>query len=117
MEFKPWGAGDRLHTVVISRGDPKSAVDLAADEGLDAFAAEVVGHLHRWGFHEVGGGGQDRAADAAVEGDLGGADGVDDDAGAVGGVPDLELVLEVQRDVAEGAALEPDVGPFAVVEP
>ena len=94
-----------------------SAVDVAADEGLDLGAAEVVGHLHGWGLHQVGGGGQDGAADAAVEGDLGGADGVDDDAGAVGGVPDLELVLEVEGDVAEGAALEADVGPFAVVEP
>ena len=35
----------------------------------------------------------------------------------VGGVPDLELVLEVQRDVTEGATLEADVGPLAVVEP
>ena len=37
--------------------------------------------------------------------------------GRVRGVPDLELVLERQRDVAEGATLEPDVGPLAVVEP
>ena len=34
-----------------------------------------------------------------------------------GRVPDLELVLQVQRDVAERAALEADVGPLAVVEP
>ena len=60
---------------------------------------------------------EDRAADAAVLGDLRGADRVDDDAGGVRRVPDLELVLQVQRDVAEGAALEPDVGPLAVVEP
>ncbi len=30
---------------------------------------------------------------------------------------DLELELDVQRHVAEGAALEPDVRPFAVVQP
>ena len=42
---------------------------------------------------------------------------VDDDAGGVRGVPDLELVLQVQRDVAERAALEADVRPLAVVEP
>src|SRR5689334_23923223 len=69
------------------------------------------------GLHEVGGGGQDGAADAAVEGDLGGADGVDDDAGGVGGVPDLELVFDVERDVAERAALQADVGPLAVGQP
>ena len=58
-----------------------------------------------------------RAADAAVLGDLGGADRVDDDAGRVGRVPDLELVLQVERHVAERATLEADVGPLAVVEP
>ncbi len=69
------------------------------------------------GLHEVRGRRQDRATDAPVHGDLRGADGVDDDTGRVRGVPDLELVLEVQRDVAEGAALEADVRPLAVVEP
>ena len=32
-------------------------------------------------------------------------------------IPDLELVLQVQRHVTERAALQPDVGPLAVVEP
>ena len=94
-----------------------SALDLAADEGLDRGATLVVGALHRRGLHQVRRRREDRATDAAVLGDLRGADRVDDDAGGVGGVPDLELVLEVQRDVTEGATLEADVGPLAVVEP
>ena len=77
----------------------------------------VVLHLHRRGLHEVRRRREDRAADAAVLGDLRGADGVDDDAGRVGRVPDLELVLEVQGHLAERATLEADVGPLAVVEP
>ena len=60
---------------------------------------------------------EQRAADAAVEGDLGAAHRVDDHAGRVRRVPDLELELDVQRHVAEVAALEPDVGPLPVVEP
>ena len=35
----------------------------------------------------------------------------------VGGVPHLELELEVERHVAEVATLHPDVGPLAVLEP
>src|SRR3954453_6919962 len=92
----------------------RSALDVAADEGLDEVAGLAVAVLHRRAFHEVGRRGQDRAADAAVLGDLGRGDGVDDDPGRVRGVPDLELVLQVERDVAERAALEADVGPLAV---
>src|SRR6185312_8604163 len=82
-----------------------SALDFTLDELLDGVARLVVEVLHRRGLHEVGRGRQDRAADAAVQGDLRAAHRVDDDAGGVRGVPDLELVLQVQRDVAEGAAL------------
>src|SRR5436190_48948 len=78
---------------------------LAADEGLHAGAALLVGELDRRRLHEVRRHRDQRATDAAVLGDLGRADRVDDDAGGVGGVPDLELVLQVQRDVAERAAL------------
>src|SRR5262245_38902431 len=89
----------------------------AADGGPQAGAALLVGELHRRGLHEVRRRRDERATDAAVLGDLRRTDRVDDDAGGVGGVPDLELVLQVQRDVAERATLEADVGPLAVVEP
>src|SRR5690606_27661296 len=69
-------------------GGSGSALDLSADEGLDRGATLVVGTLHRRGLHEVRRRRQDRATDAAVLGDLGRPDGVDDDAGRVGGVPD-----------------------------
>src|SRR5690606_40567926 len=79
----------------------RSALDLTGDEGLELRAALRVLHLDRRGLHEVRRGREDRAADAAVLRDLRGTDGVDDDAGGVGGVPHLELVLQVQRDLAE----------------
>src|SRR5689334_8303267 len=101
----------------FERGERDLALDLSLDEHLDVLAGLVVEVLDRRGLHEVRGRGQDRAADAAVLGDLGSAQGVDDDTRRVRGVPDLELVLQVQRDVTEGAALETDVGPLAVVEP
>src|SRR4051794_29725587 len=85
------------------RGGPRAAVrsalDLAVDEVLDGLAGLVVEVLHRRRLHEVARGRQDRATDAAVLRDLRRAQGVDDDAGRVRGVPDLELVLEVQRHV------------------
>src|SRR5690606_38108775 len=98
-------------------GPAVAASSLAADERLELGATLLVGDLHRRRLHQVSRGRDDRAADAAVLGALGRTDGVDDDAGRVGGVPDLELVLQVERHVAEGATLEPHVGPLAVVEP
>ena len=73
--------------------------------------------LHGRRLHEVRGRTDERAAEPAVEGDAGAAQRVDDDAGRVGGVPDLELELEVEGDVAEVAALDADVGPLAILEP
>src|SRR3954464_14829005 len=95
------------------RGGPRVSAGacgllLAADEGLHAGAALVVGELHGRGLHEVRRRRDDRATETAVLGDLRGADRVDDDAGGVGGVPDLKLVLQVERNVAEVAALEAD---------
>src|SRR5690606_26328414 len=94
-----------------------SALHLTRDERLDGRACGLVVALLRRGLHEVGGGGQQGAADAAVQGDPRRADRVNDDARRVRRVPHLELVLQVERDVAEGLALEADVGPLAVVEP
>src|ERR1700689_4521894 len=93
------------------------ALALARDELLHEVAADVIAELLGRRLHEVGAGRDDRAADAAVLGDLGRAEGVDDDAGRVRRVPDLELVLERERHVAEGPALKADVGELAVVEP
>ena len=68
-------------------------------------------------LHEVGAGRGHRAGDAPVERDLRRAYRVDDHPGGVGRVPDLELVLQVERHVAERAALEPDVGHLPVIQP
>src|SRR5436190_17427522 len=95
----------------------RSAVRFAANELLDRLARGVVAVLLGWGFHEVRRGGQERPADAAVLGDLGGADGVDDHACRVRRITDLQLVLEVERHVAERAPLQPALGALAVVVP
>src|SRR3954454_22332557 len=111
---QPWG----LLTLRSRRVRARSSRSLfALDESLDPAAALVVGQLHRRALHQVRRRGDDRATEAAVFGDLRRTQGVDDDAGGVRGVPDLELVLQVQRRVTERAALEADVGPLAVVEP
>src|SRR3954453_5346676 len=105
------------HQPGLTGDEPRTRASLAGDEPLQQRATLGVLDLDRRALHEVRRRRDDRAADAAVLGDLRGADGVDDDAGAVRGVPDLELVLEVERDVTEGATLKADVGPLAVVEP
>ena len=94
-----------------------SALPLAPDELFHRVAGDVVAVLLRRGLHEVARRGEDRPADAPVLGELGRPHRVDDDPRRVGRVPDLELVLQVQRHVAERPALEADVGPLAVVEP
>src|SRR5262245_47680185 len=93
------------------------AGDLALDELLDEVAGVVVVVLLRRRLHEVGRCRENRAADATVLGDLCGAYGVDDDARRVRGVPDFELVLEVQRYVAKGSTFQPYICPLPVVQP
>src|SRR3990170_1416591 len=74
---------------------------VAGDELLEARPGLLVRPLLGRGLHEVRGGGQEGALEAAVHGDLAAADRVDDDAGRVRRVPDLELELDVDRLVPE----------------
>src|SRR5581483_8716148 len=90
---------------------------IAADEGFGALARLVIGELPRRRLHEIARWPDQRAADAAIERQLGAADGVDHDARRVRRVPDFELQLAIQRHVAEGRAFEPDIAPFAVGQP
>src|SRR3954451_6072713 len=76
--------------------------ELALDEGFELRAGDVVRQLLRRALHQVGRRGDDGTTDATVLGDLRRAHRVDDDACRVGGVPHLELVLQVQWHVAEG---------------
>ena len=98
--------GDGPHRYVYALAGAQNGLGVlfAADEGFDVGVRLFVVDLHWWGLHEVGGCRQQRAADAAVQADLGGADRVDDDAGGVRGVPHFELVFERDRGVAKVAA-------------
>src|SRR5215204_1925596 len=80
---------------------------------LDQLARFLVAVLNGRALHEVRGRAEQRTADAPVLGDLAAAEGVDDHACRVGGVPHLD----VEGHVTEVAALDPDVGPLAIVEP
>jgi hypothetical protein len=90
---------------------------VAPDELLRGLSRLVVRALRVGRLHEIGARAVQLAGDAGVERELAAAHGVRDDAGRVRGVPHLELELRLQRHVAEGLALEPDVRPLAVREP
>src|SRR4051812_9951435 len=66
------------------------------DELVNFVARFVVGVLLRWALHEVGGRSVKRAANAVIECNFAAAKRVDDHAGRVRGVPNLELQLHVQ---------------------
>src|SRR4029450_4484922 len=97
--------------------DEKGNLFFAGDEALEPVVGHVVGPLFGRRLHEVRGGGQQPALEAAIERDLAAPDGVDDHAGRVRRVPHLELELDVDRLIAEALALEADVRPLAVLEP
>src|SRR6266536_2824215 len=59
------------------------AVALAADELLDAAVGFVVGHLHGRMLGEVGGGGMEHPANAAIEREFAAANRVNYDAGGI----------------------------------
>ena len=77
----------------------------------------AVDDLHGRRLHQVARRRLERARDPVVERELREPDGVDDDAGRVRRVPDLELELDVERHVTERRALHPDVRPLAVGQP
>ena len=89
---------------------------LAFDERLGHFAGDLILELGR-SLHEVGSGGEERAAYAAVETELDTAHRVDDHAGGVGRIPDFQVRRKQQGHVAEGGALHADFAELAVIQP
>ena len=87
------------------------------NEFLGGLPGLVVGYLAGWGFHEVTRGTGQRPGNPVVQGQFDTADGVNDYSGRVGGVPNFELHLTVERHIPKGGALHPDIAPFAVLEP
>src|SRR5436305_4852954 len=90
---------------------------VVADEGLGRFVRLVVDDLLRRRLHQVRARALERAGDPVVERELRHPHRVDHDSGGVWRVPDLELQLDVERDVTERGALHPDVCPFPVAQP
>src|SRR5688572_27852142 len=60
------------------------ALALPGDEVLGALVGFIIRHLLRRMFREIGGGGMEDAAFAAIERELAAADGVDGHAGGIG---------------------------------
>src|SRR4029079_10372654 len=125
-----YGRSDTDPCSRVSPARPRSRVDvglrgpvddlqrgLTGGELLDHLTRFVVGELHRRTLHEVRAGADHRAAETSILGQLRAPQRVDDDPGGVRGVPDLELHLDRQRDVAEVATLQADHRPLAVLEP
>ena len=77
----------------------------------------VIGELARGRFHEITRGANQSAGDAAVEGQFGATNRVDDHAGGIGRVPYLKFQFAIERDIAKGRAFHPDVTPLAIFEP
>src|SRR5437867_968821 len=92
-------------------------LDAAVDEALEPHPRGLVRPLLGRRLHQVRRGSEERALEASIHGDLARADGIDDHPGRVGRVPHLELELDVDGLVTEGAALQANMRPLAVVEP
>src|SRR6058998_3650979 len=91
-----------------------SSLLLAADELLQPVVRRLVRPLLGRRLHQERARREERALEAAIHGDLAGADGVDHDPRRVGRVPDLQPQLHVDGLVAEPTSLHPDVRPLAV---
>src|SRR4029450_13244950 len=94
----------------FGHGPQQIALPASPGELVAQLARFLVAVLDGRTLHEVRGRSKQRAADAAVLGDLAAAEGVDDHAGRVGRVPHFQLELDVEGHVAEVAALDADVG-------
>src|SRR5664280_2556277 len=109
--------GRAFDTLGQSLGTNEGFVIVAADEGFHAVEGDVVVDLDRGALLEVRRRRDERALQTAIEPELETAKRIDDDAGAVGAVPDLELHLALERHVAERRALHDDVAVLAVEQP
>jgi len=92
-------------------------VVLAFDEGFNLFTADIIPKLSGRSLEEIRRGSNDRTGKAAVEGQFGAADSINDHAGRVGAVPYFQFQFQIERHIAEGGALHADIAPLAVGQP
>src|SRR5439155_13972837 len=94
-----------------------SELRVAVNEGFGAQASFVIGKLLRRAFHEVAGRSEQRAANPAVERQLGAAHRVDNDAGGIGRIPDFEFQLAIERKIPKSRAFNANITKFPIGQP
>src|SRR3954452_25303602 len=87
------------------------------DEGPRPATRFLVGKLFRRRIHEIARRARQGAPKTAIHRQLCAADGVDDYAGGIRRIPDLQPHLGAQWYAAERGAFETDVGKFAIRKP
>ncbi len=90
---------------------------IPADVGFGHLAADLVFKLLGRSLHKIGGRGNQRPADAAVQTQFDTAHSIDDHAGRIGRIPHFQLGFQIQRHLAKGGAFHADVAPFAIGQP
>jgi hypothetical protein len=90
---------------------------LAVYERVAGVARNAVAELARRAFHVIGRRRFERSTDAALQPQLGAAQRVDDDAGAVRGILHGQPEFDLQRRIAEATPLQADEGDLVVVLP
>src|SRR5207237_9299221 len=91
-----------------------SELRLTANEGFGASTCFVIGELLRRAFHKIAGRPEQRAANAAVESQLGAADCVNDDTRGIRRIPHLALQLAIEPNVAVRGAFIPVLTQFPI---
>ena len=94
-----------------------SSNGIAVDERVAGVTRNAVAELARRALHIIGRRRLQRAADAAVQSQLGAADRVDDDAGAVRRILHRHPEFDFQRRVAEAAPLHANEADLVVLLP
>src|SRR3954452_12363930 len=98
------GNGSECAICHRTASSPQSALQVAADELLDAAKPFIVGHLNRWMLGKICGRRMQHPADTPVERNLAAADRVDSYASRVRRIFDREVQINFHRNIAKEAA-------------
>jgi hypothetical protein len=90
---------------------------LTTNETPDFVPSDVVSHLLRRTFHEIGADADQRSADPSITRQLAAANRVDDDSGRIGAVLDGEAELQLDWGSAETATFNAEEADLVVLLP